>query len=146
MSAPIDHRPIVLVIFAFTYIGLAAGRIPGLKLNRTGFALLGAVGMMALSGNSPEQIASMVNWPTMILLFGFFIISAQLRLSGFYDWVASAISDRLGAPTHFLAFLILVSAGLSAFLNHDVVCFRLCGRYILACLWVHLLERCLSRI
>ena len=125
MSAPIDHRPIVLVIFALTYIGLAAGRIPGLKLNRTGFALLGAVGMMALSGNSPEQIASMVNWPTMILLFGFFIISAQLRLSGFYDWVASAISDRLGAPTHFLAFLILVSAGLSAFLNHDVVCFVL---------------------
>lgn len=125
MTAPTDHRPAVLAIFVLTYAGLAVGRIPGLKLNRTGFALLGAIAMMIFSGNTPEQIAAMVNWPTMLLLFGFFVLSAQLRLSGFYDWVAKPISDRLGAPTHFLAFLILVTAGLSAFLNHDVVCFVL---------------------
>ncbi len=122
MTAPTDHGPAVLVIFILTYVGLAVGRIPGLKLNRTGFAVLGAIAMMIFSGNTPEQISAMVNWPTMLLLFGFFVLSAQLRLSGFYDWVAKPISDRLGAPTHFLAFLILVTAGLSAFLNHDVVC------------------------
>ena len=125
MTAPTDHRPAVLAIFVLTYVGLAVGKIPGLKLNRTGFAVLGAIAMMIFSGNSPEQIASMVNWQTMLLLFGFFVISAQLRLSGFYDWVAKPISERLGAPTHFLLFLILVTAGLSAFLNHDVVCFVL---------------------
>jgi Na+/H+ antiporter NhaD/arsenite permease-like protein len=125
MHTPVDHRPAVLVIFILTYVGLAAGRIPGLKLNRTGFALLGAIAMMVFSGNTPDAIASMVSWPTILLLFGFFVISAQLRLSGFYDWVAAAIAGRLSAPTHFLAFLILVTAGLSAFLNHDVVCFVL---------------------
>ena len=123
MTTPIDHRPVVLAIFVLTYLGLAVGRIPGLKLNRTGFALLGAVAMMVASGNTPQAIASMVNWPTILLLFGFFVISAQLRLSGFYDWVAAAVSERLNAPTHFLAFLIIVTAGLSAFLNNDVVCF-----------------------
>jgi Na+/H+ antiporter NhaD/arsenite permease-like protein len=123
MTTPIDHRPAVLAIFVLTYLGLAAGRIPGLKLNRTGFALLGAIAMMVASRSSPQAMAAMVNWPTILLLFGFFVISAQLRLSGFYDWVAAGISERLNAPTHFLAFLIIVTAGLSAFLNNDVVCF-----------------------
>jgi len=59
---------------------------------------------------------------TILLLFGFFVISAQLRLSGSTTG-GGGISERLNAPTHFLAFLIIVTAGLSAFLNNDVVCF-----------------------
>jgi Na+/H+ antiporter NhaD/arsenite permease-like protein len=57
------------------------------------------------------------------LLFGFFVISAQLRLSGFYHVVAGAISDRLAHPVQFLLVLMAMTAGLSAFLNHDIVCF-----------------------
>jgi Na+/H+ antiporter NhaD/arsenite permease-like protein len=64
-----------------------------------------------------------VNWPTIFLLFGFFVISAQLRLSGFYHLVAGGISARLGHPARFLLILMAVTAGLSAFLNHDIVCF-----------------------
>jgi Na+/H+ antiporter NhaD/arsenite permease-like protein len=125
MSVPPDHRPVVLAIFILTYIGLAVGRIPGLKLNRTGIALLGAIAMMIFSGESQLEVASIVNWSTILILFGFFVISAQLRLSGFYDRVAGGISARLSAPTHFLVFLIVVSAALSAFLNNDVVCYVL---------------------
>ena len=39
-----------LVIFALTYLGIAMGHIPGLKLNRVGIALLGAIAMMVLGG------------------------------------------------------------------------------------------------
>ena len=36
-----------LILFALTYLGLALGRIPGLALDRTGFAVLGAVAFLA---------------------------------------------------------------------------------------------------
>ena len=113
----------ILIIFAVTYAGLAMGRIPGLKLNRVGIALLGAIAMMIFGEISTVQAVGDVNWPTVCLLFGFFVISAQLRLSGFYNVVAEAISARLGNPARFLFILMAVTGGLSAVLNHDIVCF-----------------------
>ena len=114
---------IILAIFAVTYLGIAFGYIPGLKLNRVGIALLGAIGMMIFGGVSTAAAVSYVNWPTICLLFGFFVISAQLRLSGFYDAVAAGLARQLGNPARFLLVLMLVTGGLSAFLNHDIVCY-----------------------
>src|SRR5271170_5605313 len=114
---------IILLIFALTYAGIALGRVPGLKLNRPGIALLGAIGMMIFGGVTTADALSYVNWPTIFLLFGFFVISAQLRLSGFYDKVAGAIAERLGHPARFLLVLMIATGGLSAFLNHDIVCY-----------------------
>jgi len=113
----------ILIIFGLTYLGIAVGRVPGLKIDRTGIALLGAIAIMVFSGLPTSEILSFVNWPTILLLFGFFVISAQLRLSGFFDKVATATSSRLDHPASFLLLLMLVTAGLSAFLNHDIVCF-----------------------
>ena len=115
--------PAVLVIFALTYLGIALGRVPYLKINRIGIALLGAIAIMVFSGLPTTAVVSFVNWPTILLLFGFFVLSAQLRLSGFFDLVAAGISARLGHPARFLLILMLASAGLSAFLNNDIVCF-----------------------
>jgi Na+/H+ antiporter NhaD/arsenite permease-like protein len=125
MSVPHDQRPIVLAIFILTYAGLAIGRIPGLKVDRGGIALLGAIAMMICAGSTTTTTIALVNWPTIFLLFGFFVISAQLQMSGFYDRVAENISGRLEAPVRFLILLIAVTAALSAFLNNDVVCYVL---------------------
>lgn len=38
---------LAVVIFVLTYAGVAIGDIPGLKLDRTGIALLGAIGSIA---------------------------------------------------------------------------------------------------
>jgi len=122
-SVNFPQRPVILTIFATTYVGIAMGYVPGLKLNRVGIALLGAIGMMIFGGIGANDVISYINWPTIFLLFGFFVISAQLRLSGFYDKVASGISARLGHPMRFLLILMLVTGGLSAFLNHDIVCY-----------------------
>ena len=113
----------ILLIFAVTYLGLAMGRIPGLKLNRVGIALLGAIAMMIFGEVTTAQAVAFINWPTVCLLFGFFVISAQLRLSGFYNLVAGGIAARLGHPARFLFILMAATGGLSAFLNHDIVCF-----------------------
>lgn len=112
-----------MVIFALTYLGIALGHVPGLKLNRTGIALLGAIAMAIFSRLPTPAMVDLINWPTILLLFGFFVISAQLRLSGFFDQVAGAISAGLKNPARFMLTLMLATAGLSAFLNHDIVCF-----------------------
>lgn len=119
----VAQRPAILAVFALTYLGIAAGRVPGLKLDRTGIVLLGAIAMMIFSGLSTADIINFVNWPTILLLFGFFVLSAQLRLSGFFDVVAGGIAHQLESPARFLLILMLATAGLSAFLNHDIVCF-----------------------
>jgi Na+/H+ antiporter NhaD/arsenite permease-like protein len=51
------------------------------------------------------------------------VISAQLRLSGFYDKIAGSFASRLDHPGRFLLVLMMVTGFLSAFLNHDIVCF-----------------------
>ena len=123
MIASLHDKPAILIILVVTYAGIALGHVPGLKLNRTGIALLGAIGMMIFGRVTTAEVVSYINWPTIFLLFGFFVISAQLRLSGFYHLVAEGISARLGHPAQFLLILMVVTAGLSAFLNHDIVCF-----------------------
>ncbi|HUA38895.1 MAG TPA: SLC13 family permease [Candidatus Sulfopaludibacter sp.] len=117
------RRSVILAIFAITYLGIAMGHVPGLKLNRVGIALLGAIAMMIFGDVSTGNVISYINWPTIFLLFGFFVISAQLRLSGFYDRVAGAISARLSHPARFLLVLMAATGMLSSFLNHDIVCY-----------------------
>jgi Na+/H+ antiporter NhaD/arsenite permease-like protein len=114
---------IILAIFAVTYVGIAVGHIPGLKLNRVGIALLGGIGMMIFGGIPTARAMAFINAPTICLLFGFFVISAQLRLSGFYDQVAERLAAQMANPARFLLILMLVTGGLSAFLNHDIVCY-----------------------
>jgi len=124
-TAPVDfpRQSVILAIFAITYLGIAMGHVPGLKLNRVGIALLGAIAMMIFGDISTADVVAWINWPTIFLLFGFFVISAQLRLSGFYDLVAGGISARLGHPARFLLVLMAATGVLSSFLNHDIVCY-----------------------
>jgi len=123
MNAAHPDRPILLAVFVLTYVGIAVGHVPRLRLNRVGIALLGAIAMMVVSGSSARETVAWVNWPAMFLLFGFFVLSSQLSLSGFYGWIAGRLSGRHGTPAHFLLVLMAVAAGLSAFLNHDIVCY-----------------------
>ncbi len=125
-AIPVAHAAdsvAVLVIFVLTYAGIAIGHVPGLKLDRTGIALLGAIAVMAFSGLSTATVVGFINGPTVLLLFGFFVLSAQLRLSGLFDRIATTISARADNPGRFLLTLMLVTAGLSAVMNHDIVCF-----------------------
>lgn len=120
--APPHSNAAILIVFCATYFAIAIGRVPGLKLNRVGIALLGAIAMMIFGGITTSEVITFVNWPTILLLFGFFVISAQLRLCGFYGRMADFIATRLDHPARFLLLLMAVTGGLSAFLNHDIVC------------------------
>jgi Na+/H+ antiporter NhaD/arsenite permease-like protein len=110
-------------IFIMTYIGIALGRIPGLVIDRVGIALIGAIAMVVFNIISVKQAINSIDFPTILLLFGLMIISAQLRLGGFYSWSATRIMFLLEKPRLFLLNIMLLSALLSSVLANDIVCF-----------------------
>lgn len=106
-----------------TYVGIAIGKIRGLKLDRTGITLLGAIAMLAFGCISLPDAVLSVNVQSILMLFSLMVIAAQLHYAGFYHKVADRISQYLDKPALFLAILMLTSGILSAFLNNDVICF-----------------------
>lgn len=82
----------VLVVFLLVYLGMFLGELPFLQIDRTGIALLGAIALVALGEVSPERAALSVHLPTILLLFSFMVLSAQMRLGGFYGRVTRIIA------------------------------------------------------
>jgi Na+/H+ antiporter NhaD/arsenite permease-like protein len=113
---------VALIIFAITYLGVALGRIPGLALDRTGIALLGGIAMVVAGVLTEQEALHAVDFPTIGLLYALMVLSAQLRLGGFYTWVALAVARLMKRPHRFLLAVMLVSAALSALMVNDIIC------------------------
>ena len=128
-----DHL-IVLAVFAVVYLGMILGGLPRLHLDRTGVALLGAIAIVGFEVMTPEAAAQAVHLPTILLLFSFMVISAQLRLGGFYAHVTRQIAALPLGPAALLAVVVAVVALLSAVFSNDVVCLAVAPVLADACL------------
>ncbi|MBI3404301.1 MAG: anion transporter [Acidobacteria bacterium] len=109
------------LIFSGSYLVFAIGKFPGLKIDRTGAAIIGAVLMFAFHIVTPADAVRSVDAATLVLLFSMMLIVSNLRLVGFFDWVTEAILKKLH-PHHLLPTVILLSGVLSAFFVNDIVC------------------------
>ncbi len=114
---------IILLVFVLSYIGMAAGRLPWLQLDRTGIALLGVVTLLATETVTLDEVSGSVDTATLVLLFALMIISAQFVSSGFYDYCADRITGTRGGPVWLLALTVAICGGLSALLANDIVAF-----------------------
>jgi Na+/H+ antiporter NhaD/arsenite permease-like protein len=115
-------RLIALVAFAGTYLGLALGRLPLFRVDRTGVAIIGGA-IVVVSGVLPwERAVAAVDAHTLVLLFGMMIVAAYLRLSGFFRLVTYAAVRRAHTPVGLLALIIVAAGVLSALFVNDVVC------------------------
>lgn len=114
---------LILTIFVLTYLAMAFGRIPGLRTDRAGLALVAAALMMVITEAQLEQTLAWVDLPTLALLFGLMVLSAQFGISGFYDWCAGQITHAVGTPQRLLAATIAIPAALSAVLANDIIAF-----------------------
>jgi Na+/H+ antiporter NhaD/arsenite permease-like protein len=70
----------VIAVFVFVYLGMIFGKIPGLALDRTGIALLGAIVLLATGEIQPEDAWRSIDVPSIALLLGLMVLSAQFRL------------------------------------------------------------------
>jgi Na+/H+ antiporter NhaD/arsenite permease-like protein len=116
---------LVSTIFGLTYLSLALGKIPGLRIDRAGIALVGAAAMMACGVLTVHDAARAVDYETIVLLFGMMVVVSYLRLAGFFALATDRIAARFSGPLTLLAVTISLSGVLSAFLVNDVVCVAL---------------------
>lgn len=123
----------ILIIFLIVYLGMILGGLPYLRLDRTGVALLGAIALVSINALSLEEAVASIDLPTMTLLFAFMVVSAQMRLGGFYDWITHKLGGLSLSPSWLLAVLIVVVAGLSAVFSNDIVCLAIAPVLIDAC-------------
>ena len=117
--------PMVSTIFILTYLALALGKVPGLRIDRAGIALVGAAAMLSFGVLSMHDAAKAVDYETIVLLFGMMVVVAYLRLAGFFGLATEWIAGRFSGPFSLLAVTIALSGVLSAFLVNDVVCVAL---------------------
>lgn len=122
-----------VTVFVLVYLGMVLGGLPGLAIDRAGLALLGALALLALEAVSPQAARDAVDIPTIALLFGLMVVSAQLRLGGFYGEVTRRIGGAALTPPSLLAVVMLVAGTLSALLTNDIICLAMTPLLVEAC-------------
>jgi len=113
---------VALAIFAGTYLVLALGRFPGMRVDRAGAAVIGASLMVATGSIGFDDALRAVDWPTIVLLLGMMIVAGNLRLAGFFRWVAAWVVRHAHHPRTMLAGVVIVCGALSAVFVNDTIC------------------------
>jgi Na+/H+ antiporter NhaD/arsenite permease-like protein len=114
-----------LAVFALVYLAMALGRVPAMRLDRTGAALLGALVCVASGLVDAGTAWAAIDVPTIALLFAMMVLSAQLAAAGAWARLAAYLAAARTDAPRFLLLVVLVSGGLSAILTNDVVCLAL---------------------
>jgi Na+/H+ antiporter NhaD/arsenite permease-like protein len=109
------------IIFGISYVVFALGKLPGLKIDRPGMAIIGAVLMVAFGIVGANEALRFIDFGTLVLLFSMMVVVGCLHLSGFFNWIAAGIVKRL-KPRHLLPTIIFITGILSAFFVNDIIC------------------------
>jgi len=112
---------LVIGVFAVVYLGMALGRWPGLAIDRTGVAIIGAI-VLIVSGAVEGQAAfRFIDFPTIAVLFALMVIAAQFAASGFFEWIGTGIAHGRVGEKVLLFHVVLAGGMLAALLTNDVV-------------------------
>jgi Na+/H+ antiporter NhaD/arsenite permease-like protein len=125
--------PVTVSVFLFVYLGMFLGEVPGLALDRTGIALVGAIVLVFSGRLSTDMAWRAVDVSTIALLLGLMVVSAQFRLGGFYTAVTRRLGGGAYGPAALLAVVIGVSGALAAVLVNDVVCLAMAPVLVEVC-------------
>ena len=122
-SDPLAHWQVAAgyLVFAATYIVFSLGKFPGMKIDRPGGAIIGAVLMVAFGVVSAVEALHFIDFGTLVLLFSMMLVVGCLRLAGFFDWITEHIVSRL-TPRNLLPATIFITGVLSAFFVNDIIC------------------------
>jgi len=109
-------------IVLLTFIGVAIGRYPIIKSNRTTIALMGVALLLVTRQVQFEQLPNYIDFDTIILLFSMMIINANLKLAGFFSLASQWLVRWSRSARSFLAIEILLAGVLSALFLNDTIC------------------------
>lgn len=108
---------IALTVFAIAYVGIASEKFP-----RHLIALIGSAVLIVFGVLSPVEAFSYINWDTIGLLAGMFVLVAVLIEAGFFKWLAlTAVRKVNYHPTYLFVALILMAALLAMWMDSITV-------------------------
>jgi Na+/H+ antiporter NhaD/arsenite permease-like protein len=116
---------LVIGLFFFTYLGMAAGGVRGLRIDRSWIAGCAAVLLLVSGALSMDEAARHLDAGALLLLLALMLISAQFDFSGVYAWLNQYLTHHAQRPALLLAGVVLLGGLLSALLVNDIVAFAL---------------------
>ncbi len=111
-----------LLIFAATYVLIAAQRLPFLRLNRPAASLLGAVAMVVLGVLPLRDAYAAIDFDVLVFLLGLMLIVGYLEVGKFFEWAAEWLLARARTPERLLLGVVVGGGLLSALFVNDTIC------------------------
>ncbi len=108
---------LAVVIFLITYAIIVSEKFP-----RHWIALTGGAALLLFGVLTPQDAIAYVNWETLGLLSGMFILVSILHEAGFFSWLAIAAMRRVNyRPAALFVVLVLLAAFLAMFIDSITV-------------------------
>ncbi|MFN6559067.1 MAG: anion transporter [Nostoc sp. ChiSLP01] len=108
-------------VLGLTYLGLALGYIPGLRMNRATIALVGCAFLIALGVLNLQEAWQAIDANTIVFLLSMMVVNANLSYAGFFRRSLSVILSVTRSPIGLLIALTFGSGMLSAFFLNDTI-------------------------
>ncbi|MEH2300695.1 anion transporter [Nostoc sp.] len=108
-------------VLGLTYLGLALGYIPGLRMNRATIALVGSAFLIALGVLNLQEAWQAIDANTIVFLLSMMVVNANLSFAGFFRRSISVILSITRSPLGLLIALTFSSGILSAFFLNDTL-------------------------
>ncbi|MDZ8184488.1 MAG: anion transporter [Nostoc sp. ChiSLP02] len=108
-------------VLGLTYLGLALGYIPGLRMNRATIALVGSAFLIALGVLNLQEAWQAIDANTIVFLLSMMVVNANLSYAGFFRRSLSVILSVTRSPFGLLIALTFGSGILSAVFLNDTI-------------------------
>jgi Na+/H+ antiporter NhaD/arsenite permease-like protein len=108
---------VAILIFVIIYAAIVSEKLP-----RHLLALVGGGALILFGVLSPLEALGYVNWDTIGLLTGMFVLVAILHEAGFFEWLAmTAIRKVNYRPAYLFVVLLIMAAVLAMFMDSITV-------------------------
>ncbi|MCV3213432.1 anion transporter [Plectonema radiosum NIES-515] len=108
-------------VLGLTYLGLALGSLPGLRMNRATIALVGSAFLIALGAVTLQEAWEAIDAKTIVFLLSMMIVNANLSYAGFFPQALSVLLSFTRSPLGVLIALTFGSGILSAIFLNDTI-------------------------
>lgn len=118
-----------LLIFILAYIAIASEKFPRHWVALTGGGMLVVFGVL-----SPNEALQYINWETLGLLAGMFLLVSILQEAGFFSWLAMMAVRKVNyRPAALFVVLILLAAFLAMWMDSITVMLFLAALTVQLC-------------
>ncbi|TVQ09064.1 MAG: anion transporter [Leptolyngbya sp. DLM2.Bin27] len=109
------------LVLALSYLGLALGYVPGLRMNRATMALVSAAVLVALGTLSLDQAWAAIDANTIVFLLSMMVVNAYLSYAGFFGLALVQLLRLTRSPLGLLVLLTVGTGALSAVFLNDTL-------------------------